>query len=269
MTANAMAGDREKAIASGMTDHIPKPINVQNTFITMANSIKPTNPIEPAETVVTDNNTKAPLDDYHFEHIDAKSGLERTQGVRALYEKILKRFSGSTDAFETDLTQALNHADAITAERVVHTLKGIAGTIGATELATHTAELESYVKLISVTGPNMLELESKLNQVREALNKVRNEIELYFDSSENITANQSPGEKGLSINELQERLSKLDEMLENYEAEVGDFIFDELYFLRDGNFAKEFIELNKLVESYDFEAARAVVASILSSLNES
>ena len=269
MTANAMSGDRGKAIASGMTDHIPKPINIQNTFITMANSIKPANPIELTDVVVTDSYTQELLDVYHFEHIDAGSGLERTQGDRALYEKILKRFSGSTDSFETDLTQALNHADAMTAERVVHTLKGIAGTIGATELATHTAELESYVKLISVTGPNMLELESKLNQVREALNKVRNEIELYFDSSENITANQSPGEKVLSINDLQERLSKLDEMLENYEAEVGDFIFDELYFLRDGNFAKEFIELNKLVESYDFEAARAVVASILSSLNES
>ncbi|MFT5704124.1 MAG: two-component system sensor histidine kinase/response regulator [Shewanella sp.] len=269
MTANAMAGDREKAIASGMTEHIPKPINVQNTFITMAHSIKPANPIEATDVAGTNSGKSHTIDDYHFEHIDAKSGLERTQGDQTLYRKILKRFSGSTESFESDLTQALNNADINSAERTVHTLKGIAGTIGATELATYSAELESYVKLISVSDAKMLQLESKLYNVRQALIKVRDEIERYFGSDHNQLNNQLPDDKSLSVSELQERLSKLDSMLDNYEAEVGDFIFDELYFLKDGSLAQEFNELNKLVENYDFEAARVVVASILSSLNES
>jgi two-component system sensor histidine kinase/response regulator len=41
MTANAMAGDRAKALASGMNDHIPKPINVTLLFETMARWIQP------------------------------------------------------------------------------------------------------------------------------------------------------------------------------------------------------------------------------------
>jgi len=41
MTANAMAGDRAKALASGMNDHIPKPINVAALFETMARWIQP------------------------------------------------------------------------------------------------------------------------------------------------------------------------------------------------------------------------------------
>ena len=36
MTANAMAGDREKAIEAGMNDHIAKPINVEQMFATLA-----------------------------------------------------------------------------------------------------------------------------------------------------------------------------------------------------------------------------------------
>ena len=36
MTANAMQGDRDRALAAGMNDHIPKPINVNNMFNVMA-----------------------------------------------------------------------------------------------------------------------------------------------------------------------------------------------------------------------------------------
>jgi CheY-like chemotaxis protein len=43
MTANAMAGDREKVINAGMNDHIAKPLNVGMMFSTMAKWIKPLN----------------------------------------------------------------------------------------------------------------------------------------------------------------------------------------------------------------------------------
>ena len=41
MTANAMAGDRDKALAAGMDDHIGKPINVAEMFATLARWISP------------------------------------------------------------------------------------------------------------------------------------------------------------------------------------------------------------------------------------
>ncbi|MGL1933350.1 MAG: response regulator, partial [Desulfotalea sp.] len=44
MTANAMAGDREKVIKAGMNDHIAKPINVEDMFQTMAKWITPSEP---------------------------------------------------------------------------------------------------------------------------------------------------------------------------------------------------------------------------------
>ncbi|MFY7906223.1 MAG: response regulator, partial [Burkholderiaceae bacterium] len=51
MTANAMAGDKDKVLAAGMWDHISKPLDVQAMFNTMARWITPANrlPLSVAE----------------------------------------------------------------------------------------------------------------------------------------------------------------------------------------------------------------------------
>jgi CheY-like chemotaxis protein len=41
MTADAMVGDREKALAAGMNDHVAKPIHVDEMFATLARWIRP------------------------------------------------------------------------------------------------------------------------------------------------------------------------------------------------------------------------------------
>jgi len=41
MTANAMVGDREKALKAGMDDHIAKPIKVDEMFATLARHLRP------------------------------------------------------------------------------------------------------------------------------------------------------------------------------------------------------------------------------------
>jgi signal transduction histidine kinase/DNA-binding response OmpR family regulator len=41
MTANAMAGDREKVLAAGMNDHVAKPIHVDELFATLARWVRP------------------------------------------------------------------------------------------------------------------------------------------------------------------------------------------------------------------------------------
>ena len=48
MTANAMVGDRDKALAAGMNDYIGKPLNVAEMFSTLARWISPARPAGPA-----------------------------------------------------------------------------------------------------------------------------------------------------------------------------------------------------------------------------
>jgi CheY-like chemotaxis protein len=44
MTASALEGDREKALAAGMNDHIVKPIDVDDMLATLARWVRPLSP---------------------------------------------------------------------------------------------------------------------------------------------------------------------------------------------------------------------------------
>jgi two-component system sensor histidine kinase/response regulator len=60
MTANAMAGDKEKVIEAGMLDHIAKPLNVGEMFTTIAKWIKPGGTAKIAVSPAPTSGTNAP-----------------------------------------------------------------------------------------------------------------------------------------------------------------------------------------------------------------
>ena len=143
MTANAMAGDKEKVLDAGMNDHIAKPISVTDMFITMARWITPANPVN-----ATAN--KRHEDDGiiigELPGIDVSRGLSTTQNNKSLYLKLLARFKQSNQGFHEEFMAALNEADQETAVRLAHTLKGTSGNIGATDVYALSAKLETEAK---------------------------------------------------------------------------------------------------------------------------
>ena len=127
MTANAMTGDRELALESGMNDHISKPLNVAAMFATMARWIRPI-PKAPGESVLAG--------------IDQVAGLATCMGKQALYRRMLIKFRDSQGQFLQAYQAALLDSDADAAARVAHTLRGTAGNIGAAGVAAAATALE-------------------------------------------------------------------------------------------------------------------------------
>ena len=74
MTANAMAGDKEKVLAVGMNDHIAKPIEVDKLFTTMARWISPAQP---------SNCQGSPLEQQTIVEFPELTGINVTVGLRA------------------------------------------------------------------------------------------------------------------------------------------------------------------------------------------
>ena len=59
LTANAMVGDRDKALAAGMSDHLAKPVKFDELFATLARWVRPAGAIV-AESVGTAPLAKSP-----------------------------------------------------------------------------------------------------------------------------------------------------------------------------------------------------------------
>jgi CheY-like chemotaxis protein len=138
MTANAMAGDREKALSVGMCDHVPKPLDVDSMFMTLARWVKPAARRAPPARAAKPAAGLPPLPG-----IDTAQGLATAGGKLELYRRLLLKFHAGQQGFAEDYAAArTDAADPQAAQRIAHTLKGTAGNIGAHALEKAAGRLE-------------------------------------------------------------------------------------------------------------------------------
>ena len=146
MTANAMVGDRERVIATGMNDHIAKPLDIDTMFNVIARWVTPAaartggqGAVAP-EPAVDSQAGASELPD--LPGIDAAAGLARALGRTALYVRLLRLFLQSGRVFEAQFRGAWATSDAHGAERLAHTLRGAAANIEATAVSESAGLLE-------------------------------------------------------------------------------------------------------------------------------
>jgi HPt (histidine-containing phosphotransfer) domain-containing protein len=78
--------------------------------------------------------------------------LERLGGNSALYARVLQSYLSDIGAQPDLLDQALGRADWLSAQRILHTLKGLSATVGATYMAAVARQSELTIKAISTPG---------------------------------------------------------------------------------------------------------------------
>jgi len=241
MTANAMAGDREKVIAAGMNDHIAKPINVDEMFSTMANWIKPSNP---AKKTIYHQTGEVEISLPEFSAIDTAAGLATTQNNSKLYFKLLQRFAKSNQDFLQQFNQALNDTDPTAATRCAHTIKGTAGNIGAFELQRAAAKLEHQCELVGGTA-DMPELDS----VIEALKQVLADLEQLTPSEESTTTTE------LDVTRLHPLLHELEQLVADYDTDATEIIEQLDHLLQGSRYSSSLNKVADYIDNYDFEQA--------------
>ncbi|MEO5340102.1 MAG: PAS domain S-box protein [Magnetococcus sp. MYC-9] len=156
MTANAMSGDREECLAAGMQDHVVKPIDPDKMFATLSRWIRPaaarTRPegedAPPLPTGMLPPRSPAPLTTAipTIPGLDTQTGVQYMGGNLQNYLGLLAKFRANQGDAVTAIRHALATQDQPVAERLAHTLKGIAATIGACTLQRKSEALESAIR---------------------------------------------------------------------------------------------------------------------------
>ena len=90
--------------------------------------------------------------------LDVRQGLRRVMGREPLYLELLGKFARTQDRVPAQIRSALQADDAALAKRLAHTLRGLAGNLGAAALQAQAAEVELAIG----GGTRLPELEAGL-----------------------------------------------------------------------------------------------------------
>ncbi len=137
MTAHAMASERERCLAAGMVDHVTKPIDPQALFRALARWVSAAR----VPTAAPSAGAALPV----LPGLDSVAGLARVGGNQALYLRLLDQFAERQADAGNRVAQALRSGDAQGAQRIAHTVRGVAGNIGLAPLQATAAALEQAI----------------------------------------------------------------------------------------------------------------------------
>jgi two-component system sensor histidine kinase/response regulator len=255
MTAHATLEERQRCLAAGMNDHIAKPIDPGSLFETVGRFYTPAPAPDDPSAGVAPLGRPPEEDSHHLPSIaglDTKDGLSRVSGNHKLYVKLLRQFVEQQGPAVDEITVALAKGDTALAERLAHSLKGVAGNIGATRVQSAAGLLEKSIRDLATPR----DVESAKEQVAAALDPLTTHLRSVLDR----TAPESPRPSTMTTpaNPAQslEAAARLTTLLSELDPGATDFVEANHAALSplfgDGMWP----EFEKLVQNYAFADAQ-------------
>ena len=243
MTADVMAESREKMTAAGMNDHIAKPLDVKKMFGTIAQWIRPVvQAAAPASQPAAEHAANGP---FNIPGIDTRAGLARMMGRTEFYRKQLLKFAENQSDFAEDFKRAESDADA--RKRLAHTLKGLAGNIGAAKLQSLAAQLEQ-----ACAAPG------DAPALDAALRATVAELDIVLGGLAQLKKqNRQPGGGAAPVDEARfaALLDKLIKLLADSDAQADDTAREIAALVKGSRLETDYEPVFESVSSFDFEIA--------------
>ncbi|MBI5523781.1 MAG: response regulator [Desulfarculus sp.] len=264
MTANAMAGDREKALEAGMNDHVAKPVNPDLLFAALAQWIKPGvrgfTPGAPAPAPEPPAQAQEQLPPA-IEGVNLEEGLNRVGGNARLYRGLLVKLRDEYAGAADELSQMLSMERFEDAQRLAHSVKGVAGNVGASGLQAVAGELEAAIRDGEQTA-----WPGKLAGFAQALAALAAALQVLGGAGPAPAPATGPA---ASPQELAAGLEDLLPHLKTRKPKQCQEALERLAGLAwPPELSMELADLGKLVKKYKFKEALPLVESLLSKLKD-
>jgi len=273
MTANAMDSDKEDCYAAGMNDHVAKPIDPERLWQALRRWLPPPSGAAaaapaPAEAAKGDgaDQPDAMADFADVAELDAAAGLKNVMGRHALYRDILRKFCAGQGDAALRLQAALAAGERDAAERIAHTLKGVAGTIGARAVQQAAHGVENAIR----AGADPASVQNQAAALRAALERLLAALTPRLAApepepeAELEPAAADPADAG----SMAEVCAQLDVLLEAGDAAAADLLQQHAAGLQAAlGAAYQGVAAN--IDGFDFEAALAALRAARSDQLES
>jgi len=247
MTADAMVGVKEKCLEIGMQDFVTKPINPDELFGALVKWIKPGEQLavgssqstvhSPQSAKKKDQNVEIPA----IPGLNIEAALKRLNNKKSLYLNILNKFVDNNKEVVKEISTTYNKKDYDTAKRIIHTLKGVSGNIGADSIHELSKIVEQDIE------------EHKDEEVRNGLLALDQQIQqLIIAISDSLGIKEEKETVELDKEKVLELLPQLKELLVK-KSPKAKVLLKELE--EAGLSGMEFDELVSKLNKYDFKNA--------------
>jgi two-component system, sensor histidine kinase and response regulator len=263
LTAHALTEERQRVLEAGMNDQISKPIDPDALFDTLGRYYR--KPRASSAAASEDRSEPAVVPEIQGNHqipsilqipgIDVAGGLKRVVGNEKLYRNLLRSYAEGQQGAGIRLIEALKNKDLSLAERIAHTVRGVSGNIGATEVQIAAEELEDAIskghaeeRIEEIRERLALVLEATITRIRSAIPEAPKE-------------GKGAARESISLPELEKILKRLIGLAEDSDSETADY----LETVREKIAARcprdDVGRLETALKAYDFPAALQILGT--------
>ncbi len=241
LSAAVMDDDRKKSAQAGVDAHLGKPIDSVLLYDMLSRHLDvQASPRAASDSLAEPTEAGLPRGLPGF---DLQRGLARVGGSPIDYQRLLFKFRRNINNKYRTIIEHLEQSDWESAQAVAHTLKGVAGTLGAVELQGAAAEIDHAIKQgHSVSNDLTAAMERALENAEKALEAIDCPEEEHGGGS-------------------REALDRLHSMLANSELIDDTLLLEALSYL--GNRGHAVDELKGQIENMDFDAALSTLDKMM------
>jgi two-component system sensor histidine kinase/response regulator len=262
MTAHATLEEREFCLANGMNGHIAKPIDPALLFDTLSKIARRALDVVTVRAGETpEAAADAPAELPPIVGLDSADGLRRVGGNKRLYTKLLRQFASQQADAVGQIRAALATNDHESATRLAHTLKGVAGNLGAGHVQNAAAAVETLLRDRSpadATGQSLEELSGVLDPL---LARLRATLDMNTTSPA-----AAPAVAAAQTRAVATQLTKL---FADFDTSAVTFVEENQASLRPAFDAATWEQFLRKTQEFAFADAQALLDQVLANLPES
>jgi two-component system sensor histidine kinase/response regulator len=252
MTAHAMAEERDRCLAAGMNAHVAKPIDPELLYRTLMQFHRPNRAVAPS--AITVDHSSPPDAPFDVAGLDIVDGLRRVAGNVKLYRSLLGQFVEQQADAVSKISASVEQQDFALAERLMHTLKGVSGNLGAKTTNEMAGELE-----ISLRNRDVQSLDADLPRLSIELART---MEAIRNSLAVDSVDPRPPPVAFDPTETMALLKHLKQLLADDDGAALDQLLDARERLEGILSDAELNTLERAVRDFDFTAALDCLANI-------